>query len=102
GLVVGAVALGGLVVAGEPAFADRGQTSPDATTNVFTVHADGSVHVDIDATISNNEGCPAGYVCFFDELVLPVPTAAFNITSDGGSVRTESDTDFAQDVVVHL
>jgi hypothetical protein len=90
------------VVGSSPASAARGQISPQATKSTFAVRADGSVHVDVDATIANHDSCPTNYVCFFDAAVIPVPAAAFGFASDAGSVHTESATSFFSQAVVAL
>jgi hypothetical protein len=101
-LVAALLVVAGLAVTSTPALADRGETVPDASSNVFTVRPDGSVHVDITATISNHGSCPAGYVCWYDSVGLPIPSAAAGVGSDAGSVRTAPEDRFFEDAIVTL
>jgi hypothetical protein len=101
-LVGALVVVGSLAVSSTPALADRGETVPDASSNVYTVRPDGSVHVDVTATISNHGSCPAGYVCWYDTVGLPVPSAAVAVASDAGSVHTSAEDRFFEDAIVTL
>ena len=79
-----------------------GQVAPEASSTIYTVRDDGTVRVDVTATIAAREQCPAGFVCYFSAMVVPVPTAAVNLSSDAGSVVTEPQNRFYQLAVVRL
>ncbi len=102
GLAMVALVSGFLVVAGSPALAARGEVAPSATASTFTVHDDGSVHVDVAVTIVNHDSCPAGYVCFYDATAIAVPTVASGLSSDGGSIHAEGVSAFFERAVVSL